>query len=76
MKIIFIFLTLLFITACSAPSHVVMDNNDMTIYTCITNNDSSSDKYTYYITDEVGGWTFITDKKFKLGDKVSIYKKE
>lgn len=64
---------MLALTACNAPHHTVIDNTNMVIYAIKKRDDMRIGAWEYWVRDNsTKGWKFITDKEFKVGDKLTI----
>lgn len=56
-----------------APHHTVIDNMNMVIYHAEKRADAKLGAWEYWVRDNsTNGWKFITDKEFKVGDKLVV----
>lgn len=72
----FIFVALL-LTSCNdyPTSSVLEGSSKLIVYKVETTNGSENGKYRYAISDNSKvGWTFVTNKRFNIGDTIQISK--
>lgn len=78
MKIIFTIIVSLVLNGCArgfteAPKDAVIDNTNLVIYHVKKHDDIRLGIWEYWVRDNsTKGWTFISDKEYKVGDRLTI----
>lgn len=78
MKIVFTILITLVLCGCvrgaaNAPGDTVVDNANLVIYHVQKCDDVRLGTWIYWVRDNsTKGWTFISDKEYKVGDRLTI----